>query len=159
MALAKRDEGSKVNSDINVTPMVDVMLVLLIIFMVVTPLLQKGASVEMAKTTNHIDMQDADKEDAVLIAVTRDGKIFLGSSQVTPDEVTTKVREKLEKKTDKRVFIKSDAHAHYGVVVDVVDDVRSSGVDDVGLLTEPNKTPPPAPDDKNKGAAPAKPGE
>ena len=72
MALAKRDEGSKVNSDINVTPMVDVMLVLLIIFMVVTPMLQKGASVDMAKTDNPAPMQDADKEDAVIVAVQKD---------------------------------------------------------------------------------------
>ncbi|HTC78751.1 MAG TPA: biopolymer transporter ExbD, partial [Terriglobales bacterium] len=69
MGISKRDEGSKVNSDINVTPMVDVMLVLLIIFMVITPMLQKGATVEMAKTDNPVAMEDADKEDAILIAI------------------------------------------------------------------------------------------
>ena len=154
MALAVRNEGSKVNSDINVTPMVDVMLVLLIIFMVVTPLLQKGASVQMAQTNNPTNMPDADKDDAVLIAVTHDGVIYLGSDRVNEDVLSTKVREKLEKKTDKRVFVKADAHAHYGLVVDVVDDIRSAGVDDLGLLTEQkrNATPPPPPTDQNKPA-------
>src|SRR5437868_11348423 len=116
MAIVKRDEGSKVNSDINVTPMVDVMLVLLIIFMVVTPMLQKGASVEMAKTDNPIAMNDADKEDAILIAITRDGTIYLGSNKVGADQLTTQVREKLEKKTgDKRVYVKADAHSKYEI--------------------------------------------
>ena len=71
MALAKRDEGSKVNSNINVTPMVDVMLVLLIIFMVITPMLQKGVSVDMAKVNSPAPMPDADKEDALLISIMR----------------------------------------------------------------------------------------
>ena len=145
MALAIRDEGSKVNSDINVTPMVDVMLVLLIIFMVVTPMLQHGASVDMAQAVNPITMQDADKEDAVLIAITKNGGIFLGSNKVEADQLTTLVQDKLSKKTDKRVFVKADAHAKYGVVVDVVDDVRTAGVDQLGLLTEQKRpeTPPP----------------
>src|ERR1700721_2603808 len=82
MALAKRDEGKKVNSEINVTPMVDVMLVLLIIFMVVTPMLQKGISVDMAKVNNPSPMEDADKEDALLVSITRDGKVYFGSEQI-----------------------------------------------------------------------------
>ena len=76
MALAKRNEGANVNSDINVTPMVDVMLVLLIIFMVITPMLQKGISVDMAKVNNPTPMQDADKEDALLVSVMRDGTVY-----------------------------------------------------------------------------------
>jgi biopolymer transport protein ExbD/biopolymer transport protein TolR len=128
-----------VTSDINVTPMVDVMLVLLIIFMVITPMLQKGVSVDLAKTDNPISMQDADKEDALLVAVMRDGKIFFGSDQVSPDKLTELVKDRLEKKTDKRVFIKADARAKYGSVVEVVDNIRSAGVDQVGLLTEQRK--------------------
>jgi len=139
MALAKRDEGSKVNSNINVTPMVDVMLVLLIIFMVITPMLQKGVSVDMAKVNSPTPMPDADKEDALLIAVMRDGKIYFGTDRVEPDQLTQKVKDRLANKADKRVFIKSDARARYGNVVDVVDNVRSAGVDDVGLLTEQRK--------------------
>ena len=155
MALAKRDEGSKVNSDINVTPMVDVMLVLLIIFMVVTPMLQKGASVDLAETKNPVPMADADKEDAVLVAITRDGKIFLGSEMVVLDSLTTRVKTALEKKTDKKVFVKSDARTRYGNVVDVVDNVRSAGVDQLGLLTEQRKTttPPPPPQQRNEGGS------
>jgi biopolymer transport protein ExbD/biopolymer transport protein TolR len=146
MALAKRDEGSKVNSNINVTPMVDVMLVLLIIFMVITPMLQRGVSVDLAQTTNPRPMEDADKEDSLLIAVTRDGKVFFGSDQVQPDQLAQKVKDRLANKTDKRVYIKSDARAKYGNVVDVVDNVRSAGVDQLGLLTEQRKAPgaPPA---------------
>ena len=154
MSLAKRDEGRKVNSDINVTPMVDVMLVLLIIFMVVTPMLQKGAPVDLAETKNPVPMADADKEDAVLVAVTRDGKIFLGSEQVVLDALTPRVKTALEKKTDKKVFVKSDARARYGIVVDVVDNVRSAGVDQLGLLTEQKKsgTPPPPPNKRDQNA-------
>ena len=139
MGLAKRDEGSKVNSNINVTPMVDVMLVLLIIFMVVTPMLQKGISVDMAQVNNPEQMPDADKEDALLVSVTRDGKVYFGSEQTTIDNLTNKVKDRLANKADKRVFIKSDARARYGNVVEVVDNVRSAGVDDVGLLTEQKK--------------------
>jgi biopolymer transport protein ExbD/biopolymer transport protein TolR len=95
MALAKRDEGSKVNSNINVTPMVDVMLVLLIIFMVITPMLQKGVSVDMAKVNNPNPMPDADKEDALLISIMRDGKIYFGSDRVEPDQLTQKVKDRL----------------------------------------------------------------
>jgi len=158
MGIAKRDEGKKVNSDINVTPMVDVMLVLLIIFMVVTPMLQKGAAVDMAKTENPVAMQDADKEDAVLIAVTKDGKVWLGNDPTPLDQITGKVKDKLEKRSDKRVFVRADAHAKYGTVVDVVDNVRSAGVSDLGLLTEQNKNktpPPPPPSEADKNKPPA----
>jgi biopolymer transport protein ExbD/biopolymer transport protein TolR len=125
-------------SDINVTPMVDVMLVLLIIFMVITPMLSKGQSVELVKTHNPIAMQAADKEDAVLVAVTRDGRVFLspGNNQVTVDELAPKVRDLLTNKLDKTVYIKADARAQYSKVEDVVDNLRAAGVDEVGLLTE-----------------------
>jgi len=136
MALAIRNEGAKVNSNINVTPMVDVMLVLLIIFMVITPMLQKGVSVDLAKATNPIQMPDADKEDAIIVAVMRDGKIFFDTQQVTAEELTTKVRDRLQNRPDKRVYVKADARAKYKAVVDVVDNVRSAGVDQLGLLTE-----------------------
>jgi len=147
MALAKRDEGSKVSSEINVTPMVDVMLVLLIIFMVVTPMLQKGISVDMAKVNNPEQMPDADKEDALLVSVTRDGKVYFGSEQTTIDNLTTKVKDRLANKMDKRVYVKADMRARFGSVVLVVDSVRAAGVDDLGLLTDQKKTstPPPAP--------------
>jgi biopolymer transport protein TolR len=139
MALAKRNEGAKVNSDINVTPMVDVMLVLLIIFMVVTPMLQHGVTVDMAKVNNPEAMPDADKEDALLVAVMRDGKVFFGTDPIKVDDLTQKIKDRLSSRTDKRVFIKADARAKFGSVVEVVDNVRSAGVDQLGLLTDQKK--------------------
>ena len=123
-------------ADINVTPMVDIMLVLLIIFMVVTPLLQKGVSVDLAKTKNPREMREADREDAITVAVTRDGKIFLNADQLPKDRVGEKIKDLLAAKVDKTVYVRSDRRAKYGEVVDVVDIVRASGVDTLGLLTE-----------------------
>jgi biopolymer transport protein ExbD/biopolymer transport protein TolR len=123
-------------ADINVTPMVDVMLVLLIIFMVITPMLSKGVSVDMVKTKNPIAMHEADKSDAVLVAVTRDGKVFLGSTVILPEDLPPKVKDLLTNKLDKTVFVKADQRARYEKVVDVVDNLRAAGVDQLGLLTE-----------------------
>jgi biopolymer transport protein ExbD/biopolymer transport protein TolR len=134
--MAKKTTSLGAVSDINVTPMVDVMLVLLIIFMVITPMLQKGRSVDMARATNTRDMQDADKEDAVVLAISRDGKIYLGADLEQPDQITTLVKDRLADKLDKTVYVKSDRAAKYGVVVSVVDNVRAAGVDSLGLLTE-----------------------
>src|SRR5204862_5506259 len=103
MGLAKRDEGSKVNSNINVTPMVDVMLVLLIIFMVITPMLQKDVTVNLAQTSNPIEMQDADKESALVVSINREGKVFFGRDQITPDQLTNKVKDRIANAVDKRV--------------------------------------------------------
>src|SRR5579872_6991457 len=113
--MAKRTTTLGAVADINVTPMVDVMLVLLIIFMVITPMLQKGISVNMATATNTRDMQDADKEDAVVLAITRDGKTYLGSTPVAMDEITTQVKDRIANKLDKTVYLRSDRNAKYGV--------------------------------------------
>ncbi len=145
MALAKRNEGAKISSDINVTPMVDVMLVLLIIFMVVTPMLQHGVSVDLAKVNSPEQMPDADKEDALLVSVTRDGQVYFGSDQISVDNLTNKVKDRLANKPDKRVYVKADMRARFGGVVQVVDAVRAAGVDDLGLLTEQRKTTPSTP--------------
>jgi biopolymer transport protein ExbD/biopolymer transport protein TolR len=123
-------------SDINVTPMVDVMLVMLIIFMVITPMLSKGVSVELTKTKNPISMQSAEKEDAVLVAVTRDGKAFLGSTQINPADLPQKVKDMLTNKLDKTCYLKADSRASYKKVVEVVNNMRAGGVDQLGLLTE-----------------------
>ena len=135
----------------NVIPMADIMLVLLIIFMVVTPMLQKGVSVDLAKVDNPKDLQDADKDDAIIVAVTRDGSIFLGSSRTPKDQITSLVRDRISSKIDKTVFVKSDARARYGDVVALIDEVRAAGVDNLGLLTERStetrKTAPPPPAD------------
>ena len=126
----------EVTSDINVTPMADVMLVLLIIFMVVTPMLQKGVSVDMAKTNNPIEMQEADKEDSILVAVSRDGHYYLNQDKVNVDDLTAKVTDLLSNRYDKMIFVKGDYRAKYGDVVKVVDNLRAAGVDKIGLLTE-----------------------
>ena len=131
----KRTAGEPI-ADINVTPMVDVMLVMLIIFMVITPMLSKGVSVDLVKTMNPAPMANADKEDAVLVAVTRDGRSYLGSTQIAPDALPQKVKDLLTGKLDKTVYVKSDSRARYEKVVEVVDNLRAAGVDNIGLLTD-----------------------
>src|SRR5205814_9913421 len=139
MALATRTEGAKVNSNINVTPMVDVMLVLLIIFMVVTPMLQKGVSVDLAKVNNPEQMPDADKEDALVVAVMRSGDVLFGNDKIAPDALTGKVKARLANKADKRVYLRADARAQFGRGVEVVDDIRAAAVDQLGLLAGQRK--------------------
>jgi len=136
MGMGSGGGRGEVNSEINVTPMADVMLVLLIIFMVVTPMLQKGQQVELAKTRNPVDMKEADRDDSVIIAITRDGKFYLGQDKVNVDDLAAKVNDLLATKLEKRVFVKSDSRAKYGDVVMVVDNIRNAGVDQIGLLTE-----------------------
>ncbi|MFZ0304719.1 MAG: biopolymer transporter ExbD [Terracidiphilus sp.] len=136
MAIAVRNEGSKVNSNINVTPMVDVMLVLLIIFMVITPMLQNKVQIDMAQVVNPESMPDADKDDAIVVAVTRDGRVFLGQNLVDPSQLGSLVRDKLADKTDKTIYVRADARAQYKAVEDAIDDVRTAGVEEVGLLTQ-----------------------
>jgi biopolymer transport protein ExbD len=125
-------------ADINVTPMVDVMLVLLIIFMVITPMLTKGVSVDLVKTKNPITMQAADKEDAILISVTRNGGVFLspGNIKLTADQLPERVRDLLTNKIDKTVYVRADARSKYSTVEDVVDNLRAAGVSEIGLITE-----------------------
>jgi biopolymer transport protein TolR len=136
MGVAVRDEGKKVNSNINVTPMVDVMLVLLIIFMVITPMLQNKVDITLARVENPQAMPDADKEDAIVVAVTRDGKIYLGQNPVDPSQLGSMVRDKLADKTDKMIYVRADERAQYKAVEDAIDDVRTAGVEEVGLLTQ-----------------------
>ena len=129
--------GMAAINEINVTPMVDVMLVLLIIFMVITPMLSKGVSVDLVRTRNPVAMDEADAEDAVVVAVTRDGQVFLGTSKLDAlDELTSRVSDVVSNRIDKTVYIKCDARSRYERVVEVVNAVRTSGVDQVGLLTE-----------------------
>ena len=136
MAMSKKT--ASYNSDINVTPMVDVMLVLLIIFMVITPMLTKGQSVDLPRAKAAIAMKAADKEDAILVAITKNGDVFLspGNTRVKPEDLPGKVKDFLTNKLDKTVYIKSDQRAKYERVMDVVDNLRAAGVDQLGLLTE-----------------------
>jgi biopolymer transport protein ExbD len=120
----------------NVIPMADIMLVLLIIFMVVTPMLQKTHQVDLAPTNNAHDMKDADKDDAVVVAVTRDGTLYLQNNRISKEAITNEVKDQIANRLDKTVYVKSDARAKYGDVVAVVDEIRSAGVDQLGLLTQ-----------------------
>ena len=141
MGVAVRNEGAKVNSNINVTPMVDVMLVLLIIFIVITPMLQNKVAVDMAKVDNPTPMPDADKEDAIVVAITRDGGVFLGQNKVAQSELGTLVRDKLADTPGKEIFVRADARAQFRAVEDAIDAVRTAGVDEVGLLTNKREGP------------------
>jgi len=117
-------------------------------------MLQKGVSVDLAKVNNPESMPDADKEDALVVAIMRDGKIFFGNDQTPPDQLTQKVKDRLASRVDKRIFIRADARAKFGSVVSVVDNVRAAGVDQLGLLTDQRK------DNKNQPpTAPASPGQ
>jgi biopolymer transport protein ExbD/biopolymer transport protein TolR len=136
MAIAVRNEGGNINSNINVTPMVDVMLVLLIIFMVITPMLQQKVAVDMAKVDNAVAMPDADKEDAIVVAITRDGSVFLGQNKIALADLGPKVRDKLSDTPGKTIFFRADARSQYRTVEDAIDAVRTAGVDEVGMLTQ-----------------------
>jgi len=124
--------------------MVDVMLVLLIIFMVITPMLNNKVVVDLPKVAAAVIMEDANKEDAITVAVTRDGKTFLGGDPVSTDALAGKVAELLAKKTeasaDKSVYLRADIRSNYGKVMDTIDAVRAAGVSQLNLLTDMNQT-------------------
>ncbi|HZZ41083.1 MAG TPA: biopolymer transporter ExbD [Acidobacteriaceae bacterium] len=141
MSIAIRNEGSKVNANINVTPMVDVMLVLLIIFMVITPMLNNKVNVDLAHSSTATPMEDASKEDAVVVAITRDSRVYLGQNQTSIANLGSEVRDDLENKTSKIVYFRADSRAHYGTVMDAIDAVRTAGVEEVGMLTEQQTEP------------------
>jgi len=103
-------------------------------------MLQKGVSVDLAKTDNPVQMPDAEREDALVVAITKDGKVFFGADQIEPDQLTSKVKDRLATRADKKVYIRADARTRYGNVVEVVDNVRSAGVDELGLLTEQRRS-------------------
>ncbi len=134
----EKKKAPSVVSEINVTPMVDVMLVLLIIFMVITPMLSKGQNVTMVKTYNDRKIPDADKEDAIMITITRDGRDFLtpGNLMIHPEDLGGKVKDLQTNRSDKTVYVKADARARFSAVTDVIDNLRTAGVDSVGLITE-----------------------
>jgi biopolymer transport protein ExbD/biopolymer transport protein TolR len=104
--------------------------------MVITPMLSKGVSVDMVKAVNPVTMQAADKSDAIIIAVTRDGKTYLNTTQMPADQLPGKVKDMLTNRLDKTCYIRADSRARYEKVVDVVNNLRAAGVDQIGLLTE-----------------------
>ena len=134
--MAYKPQAGAIMAAPNVIPMADIMLVLLIIFMVITPMLQKGVQVNLAKVNNPTEMQNADKDDAVIVAISASGDIYLLKNKIDISKLTEGVRDLISERLDKTVYIKSDGRAKYGDVVKVVDEIRSAGVDNVGLLTD-----------------------
>jgi biopolymer transport protein TolR len=126
--------GGGVKSDINVTPLVDVMLVLLIIMMIVAPLLQKGVDVRLPIATNSTEKPET--QDQTVLAVTADGRLWLNSVQVPEGQLRSRVNDLFETKTERIVIIKADEDAEYRHVMDAMDELRASGIEDMGLITE-----------------------
>jgi biopolymer transport protein TolR len=139
--VAKRALGrSNVNADINVTPMADIMLVLLIIFMITTPLLQSGITVNLPKAKNPLDAPEADSKDAVIVAVNRDGRIYLAKSAISESELLEFLAKRFGGgEINKTIYLKADTAVAYGRVVQIVNECRKSGVEKIGLMTEKEK--------------------
>jgi len=142
MSMSTGSGSGGLNSDINVTPMVDIMLVLLIIFMVITPFLQQGVSVALPRDMKNPDEDKAIiKESSVVVAVTADGKLFLGKKPIEKTDLKAEIDKKMEgKAADERiVYIRSDIGADYGKVVDTINTIRESGIDQIGLVADKKK--------------------
>jgi biopolymer transport protein ExbD len=128
-----------VKADINVTPLVDVMLVLLIIMMLVAPMLQQGVSVKLPMADNTTDKPEVQGQ--TIIAVAKDKRIYLNAKPVSEAELGTRVNEYLESKKDKVVIIKADEEVEYGAVMAAMDGLRQAGIEDIGLITERRRAP------------------
>jgi len=127
------------NSDINVTPLVDVCLVLLIIFMVVTPMLQKGVPVNLPVTEEPEKTPDTDKQ--LQISVKSDGTVYLGSTVVRKEQVQSELENIHQKTPDREIAVKGDRQVKYGAVLDVLKACREVGFNNVGLIAQPKRTP------------------
>ena len=123
-----------VKSDINVTPLVDVMLVLLIIMMLIAPMLQQGVVLTLPTATNTVDKPEVQGQ--TIIAIAKDKGLYLNSKQIQETELATKVTELLENTKDKVVLIKADEEVEYGAVMAAMDQLRQAGIEDIGLITE-----------------------
>ncbi len=126
-----------VKSDINVTPLCDVMLVLLIIMMIVAPLLQQGVSVKLPTASNTVDKPETSGQTVVAIAANK--SVYLNAKPIQESELATKINEVLENKTEKIVLIKADEDVEYGAVMSAMDQLRQAGIEDIGLITERKK--------------------
>jgi len=128
-----------VKSDINVTPLCDVMLVLLIIMMIVAPLLQQGVSVKLPTAGNTVDKPET--QDQTVIAIAADKRMYLNAKPVQGTDLATKINELLESKKEKIVLIKADEDVDYGTVMAAMDQLRQAGIEDIGLVTDPKRGP------------------
>jgi biopolymer transport protein TolR len=137
MGMSSGNRGGGAISDINVTPLVDVMLVLLIIFMVTAPLITQGVEVQLPKTK--AQPLDGD-EKKIVLSVTKDKKIFIGSNDQNPiplEELETKLKTNAKLQAEKELYLHADRALEYGFVVDVMAIVKRSGVESLGMVTDP----------------------
>ncbi len=132
------DQGG-VKSDINVTPLVDVMLVLLIIMMNVAPMLQKGVDVRLPVAANSSDKPET--QDQTKVSVKADRSVYINSAEVPMNDLRRKLEEALESKTQRLVLISADEDAPYGTVMEAMDEIRAGGIEDMGLITERKNKP------------------
>ena len=132
-------QKTALTSDINVTPLVDVCLVLLIIFMVVTPMLQKGVPVNLPVTEEPERTPDTDKQ--LQISVKADGSVYLGSTVVRKEQVQSELEQIHQRTPDREIAVKGDKLAKYGAVLDVLKSCREVGFNNVGLIAQPKHTP------------------
>ena len=141
--------GGGVKSDINVTPLVDVMLVLLIIMMIVAPLLQQGVSVKLPVATNTVEKPDTQEQ--TVLAIDSNRRLYLNAVPVLKDDLQRRVTEILENKKDRIVIIKADEDVEYSAVMDAMDALRASGIEDMGLITDPRRGASPTSATPNRG--------
>ena len=135
--MAKRKLTRGVVADINVTPMADVMLVLLIIFMITTPLLQSGITVNLPKAKNPLDAPEADSNEAVVIAMNREGRLYWKKKQISEQEMYELLLKQFQAgDINRTIFLKADTALAYGRVVDIVNGCRRAGVERIGLMAE-----------------------
>ena len=134
MAMAVGGPAGGVKSDINVTPLVDVMLVLLIIMMIVAPMLQKGVDVRLPVAANSADKPETQEQ--TVLAIKADKTLWVNGVQVRESDLRTRVEEVLESKKEKVILIKADEDVEYGTVMAAMDELRLGGIEDMGLITE-----------------------
>ncbi len=134
MGMQVGEKSGGMNSEINITPLADVMLVLLIIVMLIAPLLQKGVDVTLPEAANTSDKPENDSQ--TVLAVTADGRFFVDSAPTSEQELLTAVQTVLERKFEQIVLIKADQDAQYADVMAVLDRLQRAGIEDIGLITE-----------------------
>jgi biopolymer transport protein TolR len=127
-------QGSATISQINVTPLVDVMLVLLVIFMVTAPIIQQGVQVNLPQTQAGAI---PGKEEQLVVSINRNGRVFLNDTGMTPTELGQKLRAIRGIKADKGVYLRADQDVRYGVVMRVVAEIKQAGIEKVGMVTRP----------------------
>ncbi len=135
MAMDMGGGSGGVKSDINVTPLVDVMLVLLIIIMLIAPMLQQGVDVRLPRAANTTDKPETQNQ--TVLAITADRRFYVNSIQIREAELLTRVQEALETTTEKIILIKADEEASYSTIMSAMDELRKAGVEDIGLITDP----------------------